>query len=778
MNFIAYKLKGNLYLLLIIIPCILFSCNEKNQSEKKLSEKSPLADSLAIRAAFSESAVLSPEESIEAMQVEEGFEVKLVASEPLVNTPVAINFDYRGRIWLVEMVAYMPDVEGDGEDLPIGKVVILEDVNGDGVMDERKVFLDSLLLPRAICLIDSGILIAEPPKLWFYEINDDKPGKRTLVDGEYAVDGNVEHQPNGLLRAMDNWIYNAKSDTRYRRKGGKWLKEHTHRRGQWGITQDNYGRLYYNDNSSNIKGDYFMPGLGRTNKNQQKVAGFSERVVADNRTYPIRPTPGVNRGYLEDFLDDSLRLVNLTAACGPVIYRGGLFGEAFNFNAFVAEPAANLIKRNILEEKGYKVEGRQAYEGKEFLASVDERFRPVNLYNGPDGALYIVDMYRGIIQHKTYLTPYLKREIQRRELSQPLSYGRIYKVVPVDKTSEIVRIPDDSEELVELLGHANGWVRDNAQQKLIDRRLTQAVPDLRNALGQKDKTLQAIHSLWVLEGLGALRTEDVISLLKDASWPIRMEALTVLPSVMDQTNYKQYVSVLREMVEKSDSLAMPYIAFAANHIRTFDSTIADNLLYEVVKKYPDNLFVADAVISNMEGREEVFQAKVKGIVKDPALTINRQIQKIIDNIKEVQANQNIGKLKREFPKGHALYTSICQTCHGIDGNGMASLAPPLNQSEWVTGDKNKLISIVLFGLSGPVKVNGHLYKAPEINGDMPGIGYDQDLSNEDIASLLSFVRKSWKNNADKINGEEVEKVRQQHKDREKPFTVEELNELY
>ena len=201
------------------------------------------------------------------------------------------------------------------------------------------------------------------------------------------------------------------------KKGDKWLIEKTHFRGQWGITQDDYGRLYYNDNSTNIVGDYFAPGLGSTNKNQKDIAGYTERVVRDNRVYPSRPTPGVNRGYMDGVLDSSKRLVNLTAACGPVIYRGNLFGPAYDFNAFVAEPSANLIKRNVLSEKGYVTTGKQAYKGREFLTSPDERFRPVNLYNGPDGALYITDMYRGIIQHKTYLTPFLKKQIGERGLS-------------------------------------------------------------------------------------------------------------------------------------------------------------------------------------------------------------------------------------------------------------------------------------------------------------------------------------------------------------------------
>src|SRR3546814_5963520 len=126
--------------------------------------------------------VLSPGASLKAMEVEAGFDVELVAAEPLVMAPVAMTFDEKGRIWVVEMGGYMPDTLGNGEDAPVGRIVILTDQNGDGKMDERNVFLDSLVMPRAICLVDSGLLLAEPPRLWFYEIRADRPVGRILVD--------------------------------------------------------------------------------------------------------------------------------------------------------------------------------------------------------------------------------------------------------------------------------------------------------------------------------------------------------------------------------------------------------------------------------------------------------------------------------------------------------------------------------------------------------------------------------------------------------------------
>ncbi|QRQ99950.1 DUF7133 domain-containing protein [Dyadobacter sandarakinus] len=766
------KLQSYFLFLGISLSLVYCKTNRQPVVNQAVTKNETVADAAPKPAGLSP--FLVPEATIAKMQIEEGFEIKLVAAEPLVSAPVAMQFDDQGRMWVVEMTGYMPDTIGTGEDIPNGNIVILADKNQDGTYDERTVVIDSLVLPRAICLIEDGILVAEPTNLWFYEIKNGKAGNRTLVDPKYTEGGNVEHQPNGLLRAMDNWIYNAKSDKRYRRKGDKWLIEHTHFRGQWGICQDNYGRLYYNNNSQNLLGDFFPAGLGAWNKNQRTVAGYNEKSVANNKVYPIHPTPGVNRGYMQNILDDSLRLNDFTAAAGPVIYRGDLFGKNYEFNAFVPEPSANLIKRNILNEKGYVVKGEQAYKGREFLASTDERFRPVSLYNAPDGAMYILDMYRGIIQHKTYLTPYLKEQIGKRSLTQPLSSGRIYKVVPKGAAPKPVIIPDDAQELVRLLGHPNGWVRDRAQQKLIDFKYNQTLPALRAALVQTANPLLAIHALWTLEGLNSLKTEEVLAWLNRPEWTYRMQGLYAASGVMTPKSYPQYVSALSTMLDNNDTLAAPYVAFLCKNIAGFDEPAARGLLARLSSRYANNRYVADAIISNLEGREELALADTTLIAGTGSL-LGKQLEKVVTSVKNAQGNRNPETLKKEFPKGAALFTSICQTCHGPDGAGVKSLAPPLNQSEWVTGNKDKLISIVLFGLTGPVRVNGHVYQTPEVSGDMPGIGYDKDMPSEDIAQLLSYIRKSWRNNADAISTEEVARTRQKLTGREKAFTETELN---
>ena len=767
--------KFRLILVSLFLISAVISCKPKQTPEEK-----HLSDSLAIREKYDESPVFSPEESLEHFRIETGFEIKLVASEPDVRTPVAMTFDEKGRIWVVEMSGYMPDTAGSGEDAPTGKIVILEDSDKDGRMDKRSVFMDSLVLPRAICLIEDGVLVAEPPKLWFVENDHGHAGKKTLVDAEYAAGGNVEHQPNGLYRALDNWIYNAKSAKRYRKKGDRWLIEKTVFRGQWGISQDNQGRLFYNHNSANLLGDYFPPRFGAGNPSQEDVAGYSEKIVPNNRVYPIRPNTGINRGYLEGMLNDSLRLVNFTAASGPVIYRGGLFGSEYAGNAFVPEPSANLVKRDIIDYQVNHVSGKQAYENREFLASTDERFRPVSAYNGPDGALYLVDMYRGIIQHVTYLTDYLKNEIKLRELSDPLNRGRIYKIIPEGSEPEQVAFPSEINGLIALLDHKNGWVRDKAQQLIVDRRLPESIPLLReklksDALAAVKNETGLIHTLWTLEGLYALEWDDLKPFLESNNEPLTAQALTAIPSVVSRANHAAILEALKPLA--ANIKLAPYLAWLLPAIHSFAPDAAGEFLLELAKKYPNDVYVADAVISNLHKREADFLAQLNQWNPDSSLVIKKHLEEVLQDIREKEQARMKKELLKELSRGRQLFKNICQTCHGADGKGIRSLAPPLNRSEWVTGDKHRLAAIVLFGLTGPVEVNGHVYDKEEIAGEMPGIGNNDALSDGDVAQILSFVRNAWNNNAGLVSAEDVARVREKLKDREGAFTVEELQKL-
>lgn len=179
---------------------------------------------------------LSPSQALLTFELADpDLEIQLVAAEPLVQDPVAISFDEAGRLWVVEMIGFMRDIDGSGEKDPVGRVSVLFDNDGDGQMDTSRVFLDSLVLPRAIVVVKGGVLVAENIPLWYAEDTDGdfRADKKTLIDSTYGGQGMPEHSANGLWRGMDNWYYNAKSKSRFRKVDSDWVKEETEFRGQW-----------------------------------------------------------------------------------------------------------------------------------------------------------------------------------------------------------------------------------------------------------------------------------------------------------------------------------------------------------------------------------------------------------------------------------------------------------------------------------------------------------------------------------------------------------------
>ena len=542
---------------------------------------------------------LTPEEELATFKLAPGFHAELVAAEPMVESPVALAWDEKGRLFVCEMRGYMHDVEGAGEDQHIGRIVMLEDTDGDGKMDKRTVFADGLLMPRALMCVNGGLLVSEPPNLWFMKDTDGDGGAdaKESVDASYGTaGGQPEHMANSPTWLLDNWIYSANHSKRYRLKDGKFVDEVTGLRGQWGMSQDNFGRQFYNSNSDFLRSNFIPESLGRRNPNYTASAGLGVQVVKDQATWPAHPTPGVNRGYDPKQLREDGTLATCTATCGASIYRGSLFPKEYRGNAFIPEPAGNLVKRLILSEKNGLISGTHALKSTEFWTSTDERFRPVSSYCGPGGALYVVDLYRGIIQHKSFLTHYLVANIKDRNLETPFNQGRIWRVVP-DKTKVAsVVLPAEGLKLVALLESADGWTRDTAQRLLVERKDAEVVPSL-VSMAQKSKSqLARLHALWTLDGMGALAPEVISVGLKDKDSKVRAAAVRLAgrPQVAELA---KMVSDLSADVQIA--LGFQLSSFPESHEATL--TLALNAGSQPL--------VRDAILSGLRGRElETLQA--------------------------------------------------------------------------------------------------------------------------------------------------------------------------
>ncbi|MEO7413683.1 MAG: c-type cytochrome [Opitutaceae bacterium] len=473
------------------------------------------------------SPALSPAESMGTIQLAPGFKLELAASEPMIEDPIALSFDEDGRAYVLEMRSYVLDIDRTNERDPICRISRLEDTNGDGRFDKSTVFVDGLILPRAVSAIAGGVLYVSDYKLYFARDTngDGKADVNELVDAEYGR-GNVEHAPNGLFRAMDNWIYNGESPTRYRVVNGTIVKQTTEVRGQWGMTQDNYGRLLYNVNNSQLMGDYAPANYMGRNAHHPSSAGLNLFVSTDQRVFPIRMNTAVNRGYSPEVLSPEGKAYVFASSCSPMVYRGDNYPAEFVGNAFVCDPALNLLKRNLVSDQNLTLSAKFAYEDREFLASTDERFRPVNLYNGPDGTLWFIDLYRGVAQYTQFMTAYLRRDTLARGLEKGLHFGRIYRIVSTAKKPGA--FPQLSREtpaaLVTRLSDPNGWIRDTAQRLLVERGDRSVVPALTQLVANGKDPLGRIHALWTLEGLFAALPASAAA--KETASPTALRLLT------------------------------------------------------------------------------------------------------------------------------------------------------------------------------------------------------------------------------------------------------------
>ncbi len=577
------------------------------------------------------SPVYRPEEVLKTFQIAEGFKLELAASEPLIVDPVQIVWDPDGRMWAAEMRGYMPNVDGKGEDVRNGQIVVLEDLDDDGKYDKSTVFLGELQMPRAVALVDGGVFVAEPPFLWYCKDNDGdlKCDEKIAVHKRYARQGPVEHTDNGLVWALDNWMYNAKSNKRFKFKNGKIIEEHTNSHGQWGITQDNYGRLYHNGNSSYLHADLFPYYYFKRNPALSRPSGFGHRVVGDQRTFTARVNPGINRGYMRGMLTKEGKLSRTTGCSGQGIFRGDALPEDCIGNGFVPEPCGNLVERFIIKENGVELKGTRAYPKKAFLASTDERFRPVNCETGPDGGLYIVDLYRGILQHKVYVTTFLRKQILERGLDKPVGLGRIYRVThesgkrgPKPNLSKAA-----AKELVPHLAHPNGWWRDTVQRMLIERNDKSVVPDIRKIAMDDSNHLGQIHALWTLEGLDAVDAETVVAGLEAEHHQTKIAALRVGEELIGTKSEKGFFAGMVDLLEDESRAVHVQLMFTLGQAKKNEKVL--KLMQKHAAIHGGDKYVRQAYLSGVYG-VELNQAAM--LVNDPANKTNKKLGGLLKDL--------------------------------------------------------------------------------------------------------------------------------------------------
>jgi mono/diheme cytochrome c family protein len=375
---------------------------------------------------------------------------------------------------------------------------------------------------------------------------------------------------------------------------------------------DDYGRTFTNSNSDYMRGDLVSnhyharnPNLVLSGRGTNNGSGVNFQPDSNQEVWPVRMNPGVNRGYWENALRKDGTLREFTAVCGPLIYRGDNFPAEFYGNYFATEPSAHVIRRSIITEQDGILSAKNAYQGQEFLGSTDERFRPVNLATAPDGTMYVVDLYRGILQHRQFMTSYLRRQILERGLDKGIRYGRIYRIVheskqpgPAPSLSKA-----SSEQLVAHLTHPNGWWRDTSRRMLVERGDKSVVPALRRqALSATASVPTRLQALWIMEGLNALDEETVANVAADPAPKLRAAAMRLSEPMLASGNAPAIERVAGKVRDTSREVRLQ----AALSLGYAPAASRDPALMALLKTDAEAPFVIPAVVSSIPGGELAF----------------------------------------------------------------------------------------------------------------------------------------------------------------------------
>ena len=822
------------------------------------------------------SSTFSPEDSLSKIWVPDGFKLELVASEPMIEEPVCMAWGPNGELYVAEMRSYMQDIDMSGELEPVSRVVKLVDLNGDGRMDKATTYLDNLVLPRAILTLDKKVLIGEPPYLWLCEDTngDGKADTKVNIYENFSKreSGNVEHKINGLQWTMDNWIYNTKSSSIFRYRDQNIEERKAVFSGQWGQTVNDRGESIATKNSepglATIFPGKYLGDLSLANKYRH----LFERVRLGEgyaTTWPIQGTTDLQGGRGLGRSDDR-SLQRFTGACGQTVFRGDRLGDDMKGTYWVCEPVGRMIRCSDVEyDQGMiTLHNRLEKQNLEFVASTDANFRPVNSYTGPDGTLYFIDMYRGIIQHGNWTREgsYLREEILRRGLEKNVGKGRIYRLVregiapgPLPNFGD-----SDAKELVEALGHPNGWWRDEAQKLLILRKEANAIPLLKSMVKRGESGLFRAHALWTLDGMGVWDQSLVQHAISDKDMEVRLAALRVagehllvnqasdtlldalsnsLPdddldiavqrllslsfykkqakshdvrrghiervtnaagkfidkeiiakAFMVALNPVEYIPALERLSKETrfqDNHPLPqHLAFACFALADQEASITALLDFAAQTQSGFRSSLLEGFrIGTQEGRSfsrDLIRCKIKpsGLTRMEEAGVPEYSLAIIYDLLTWPGDPKF-KLQKALPplseselvrfnKGREIYQGLCAACHGPEGQGVnmpepqnhIMLAPSLAGSPRVNERNNRYFAeIILKGMTGPI--DGVTY-----GGVMaPMEAYD----NEWIASVMTYIRRSWGNTGSPVHPNDIERVRSWNKKRTTAFTLAELN---
>jgi putative membrane-bound dehydrogenase-like protein len=486
----------------------------------------------------------SPEASLRSIRVAPGFAVELVAAEPLVKDPIAFEWGADGKLWVVEMGDYPLGTDGKGK---FGGVVrFLEDTTGDGRYDKQTIFLDGLAFPTGIIPWRNGIIVGSAPEI-FYAEDRDGDGKADHREVLFTgfVEGNPQHRLNGFDLGLDGWIYGANGDSggnvrslktgittaihgrdfRFRPDTGEFEAESGMT--QYGRHRDDWGR-WFGNNNPNWAWHYLLADHELRRNPHYAPPDPRKMLESQTRVFPVSRT-------LARFNDFGMAN-QVTSANSPTPYRDELFGPWYANSLFISEPVHNLVHHMSLVPEGVSFRGRRGPNEaeREFLASSDNWFRPTMLKTGPDGALWVADMYRYVIEHPEWIPDDWEKRLDLRAGSEQ---GRIYRVYPIDKKPRAIpRLSQlDTPGLVASLDSPSGWQRDTAQRLLLHRRDPAAIALLRKPAVEASRPQTRVQAIWTLTDLDSLDEQAALAGLNDVHPQVREAVVETMRPLLSRS---------------------------------------------------------------------------------------------------------------------------------------------------------------------------------------------------------------------------------------------------
>ncbi|MDB4884209.1 MAG: sorbosone dehydrogenase, partial [Gemmatimonadetes bacterium] len=460
-----------------------------------------------------------------------GYRMVPVLTEPAIQQPAAISFDGDGRMFVLELRTYMLDADARDQLAPVSRISRWEDRNNDGVYETHTVFADSLVFPRFATPYGANAILtmeSNSSDVWkLIDTNGDgRADRKELFTTNFGRLANVEHLQSSLFWALDNWLYSTVNAFRVRATPAGVVREPTgFNDAQWGASQDDDGKIWFQGGWNGVPSYFQFPiAYGNFAVPDQYSKDFDEIWGA-----PVR-LADMQGGMAAVRMPDG-SLSRATAGSGSNVYRGGRLPAELMGDYFYGEVVGRVVRR----VRPVKLEGLTQVvnvyqpEKAEFIRSTDPLFRPVEIKSAPDGSMYVVDMYHGVIQESQW-TPkgsYLRAKLEQYKLDKIVGLGRIWRLThdatPRDTTRPRM-LAERPARLVRHLENPNGWWRDMAQQLLVLRQDRSVVPALRTMARRDTIMVARIHALWTLEGLGALDSALVREQMKDHSPRMRVQA--------------------------------------------------------------------------------------------------------------------------------------------------------------------------------------------------------------------------------------------------------------